>query len=439
MSNNNGVIRPPVNILSDLGFVLGTSSGDVGTNCMTSNICPWALFKPARSGAELVLPRTSLASLGFGFARVDGNNVGAQTTGPAYATTVQGLLNLYADQNKLWGKPANGWRYWKPRGLETYNERHRVTDFVSVSNAGAVNSNADGYDHKAKNPFGEFSAGPALVSRNYGHIYVDFGRRIAASSGGTDYDQASSYPANHISITDINAQLGSTLAMKYFGVVIVGPSSSSSALPKLIGKTTEIGSTRGQEALDIEIELTPSAYGTGNATIYPVLTNGEFASDQAPTSYGTVTTELANGMRLYSIPGAAPIVIQVTEDLIVITVWAKAVSRVDGKYDIRWAYQVDNKNSSEVTLTDGLARFRFSGKEFADTMLSGEEQEQLGTNGTITVAANGSYRYPASGNATKVIENPNVQQLIVGFRQNNALKTGSRQFIMPSPHELIIE
>lgn len=46
MSHNNGLIRIPINVASDIGEVLGTGSGDVGTNCTCSSLNIFSKYKP---------------------------------------------------------------------------------------------------------------------------------------------------------------------------------------------------------------------------------------------------------------------------------------------------------------------------------------------------------------------------------------------------------
>ena len=46
MSHNNGMIVAPINVASDIGEILGTGSGDVGTNCTCSNINIFSKYKP---------------------------------------------------------------------------------------------------------------------------------------------------------------------------------------------------------------------------------------------------------------------------------------------------------------------------------------------------------------------------------------------------------
>lgn len=48
MSHENNIIKAPVNILDDLGYVLGTNSPDVGTNCVSSAVKKYALYKPIK-------------------------------------------------------------------------------------------------------------------------------------------------------------------------------------------------------------------------------------------------------------------------------------------------------------------------------------------------------------------------------------------------------
>lgn len=114
MSHTNGIIRFPVNIKDDIGYVLGTGSGDLGINAKHSVIAPMAKYKPVRHSTVGVLTSTERANTRYGF----GANIPT--------------LSL------LSATPSSMWTYLKPRGVNN-NEYYRALDF-------------DGYDHKACSP-----------------------------------------------------------------------------------------------------------------------------------------------------------------------------------------------------------------------------------------------------------------------------------------------
>ena len=243
MSNSNGIIKAPVNIMADLGYVLGTGNGDLGYNIVNGNINRWAMFKPVRSSEHGYVNRNTLEMLGFG------------NTLPS-ATSVQGLLNLY-DGN--W----NGWNYLRPRGM-SYNERFRAFDFCKIASTDTASTTDPGYDHNAPNPFGRFDVSPRTVAAALGSIQFENGRTIPTGA----------YPEYHIAIADFNSRSASTLKMQYYGVLLVPPSTSYAY--KLVGSQDPIGTTRGQEQMQCITTLTASAYATGEWTAYPVLSNIAF-------------------------------------------------------------------------------------------------------------------------------------------------------------------
>lgn len=397
MSNSNGKIKAPVNIQSDLGVVLGTGSGDIGVNIANGNINKWAIYKPVRdSHRGWVSPRNTLASLGF--------------ASIPYATTIQGLINLYDGGD-------NGWAYQRPRGA-SQGEYYRMADFCKIVGSGGLDTSNYGYNHYAKNPFGSmFSIAPTTQSRNYGTVTTEMARAVAAGD----------YPDTDLTIYDFNQILAQTLQMSYYGCVIKWPTNAS-AQPKLFGNDISFITTRGKEQLQYTFQMTPSLFQTlGEYTIYPCISNQALGFN----------VSLASGQRLYPIPGCSPVVLTVIDDYITISVVATVLPYTSGSsYTVRWNFNIRNDYDHAVTLTDVGARFRFSGKSYQDTMQSGEVEVSVGT---VNIAAGSTYYYPGQGlSADQSLSNFDLSQLIVGAKYNNALKTGSRHFIAPVNPNLAI-
>ena len=393
MSNSNGYIKAPVNIAADLGYVLGTGSGDLGYNIANGNINKWAMYKPVRNSAiGWVSPRNTLASLGFGSL--------------PYATSINSLISYYSQTD-------NGWTYLRPRGA-SQSEYYRAADFCKIVGSGGLDDTNYGYNHNARNPFGSgFSVVPTTQSHNYGTVTVENGRMIPAGT----------YPDTDITIYDFNQLLASTQKMLYYGCVVKWPTNAS-AQPKLFGNTTAISSTRGQELLTYSLELQPSIFQTlGEYTIYPVLSNIALGYNVSYTS----------GQRLYPLAGCSPVTLLVIDDYITITVNATVMPYTSGSsYNVSWNFNIRNDYDTAITLTDVGARFRLTGKSYNDTMQAGEVEVSIGT---INIAAGATYYHPGQGlSATQNLTNFNLSQLIVGARYNSALKTGSRTFIAPAPN-----
>lgn len=397
MSNSNGYIKAPVNIAADLGYVLGTGSGDLGYNIANGNINKWAVFKPVRNSAiGWVSPRNTIATLGFG-------------SSIPVETTVQGLINRYNGGD-------NGWVYYRPRG-QAYGEYYRAADFCKIIGSGGLDTVNYGYNHNARNPFGSnFSALPSVVSKNGDTLYVQQGRITPSGS----------YPDTDIAIYDFNQVLNPSQRMKYYGCVVKGNSgSASSVAARLFGSTTDFSTAeRGKENLYFELPINASKFQTlGGYIVYPCVSNYALSPDGS---------SMTSGQYLYPIPGAQPVTFELIEDYIVITVTAKAQNYVSGSnYYVQWSFTVHNYHDYAINLTGGKARFRFQGKSFSDTMMAGEVEVNLGD---ISVSAGGSYHYPGEGLTTITqLTDRDLAQLIIGFTYNSQLKTGYREFIVPAP------
>lgn len=398
MSNSNGYIKAPVNIAADLGYVLGTGSGDLGYNIANGNINKWAVFKPVRNSAVgWVSPRNTLATLGFG------------STLPR-AASISGLISLYDSAG------VNGWEYLRPRGL-SYNERHREADFCKIIGSGEQDTVNYGYNHNARNPFGSnFSALPSVVSKNGDILYVQQGRITPSGS----------YPDTDIAIYDFNQVLNSSQRMKYYGCVVKGNSgSASSVAARLFGSTTDFSTAeRGKENLYFELPINASKFQTlGGYIVYPCVSNYALSPDGS---------SMVSGQYLYPIPGAQPVTFELIEDYIVITVYATVQPYTSGnRYDVNWSFQVTNYNNFAITLTNIAARFRLPGKTFNDTMQAGEAEVAISD---MDLDAGETKYYPGQGlSAMQSLTDFDLDRLIVGARYNNQLKTGYRTFIAPVP------
>jgi len=398
MSNSNGQIKAPVNIAADLGYVLGTGSGDLGYNIANGNINKWAVYKPVRNSAiGWVSPRNTLASLGFG------------DTLPR-ASTINALINYYSQTD-------NGWAYLRPRG-KAQNEYYRAADFCKIVGSGGLDTSNYGYTHYARNPFGaNFSALPAVVSKNGDQLFVQQGRITPSGD----------YPDNEIAIYDFNQLLSNSLKMKYYGCVIKGYSgSASSVAARLFGSDTDFTSAaRGKEELNFTLTINSSKFQTlGGYIVYPCISN------YALSDNGTTMT---SGQYLYPIPGATPAIFEVIEDYIVIVPYATVQPYTSGSsYNVQWSFQITNYHDFDITLTDVGARFRLPGKVYQNTMEAGEVPVDIGT---VNIAAGATYYYPGQGlSAMQNLTNFNLSQLIVGAMYNNQLKQTARTFIAPAPN-----
>lgn len=127
MPVNNGVISAPVSV-DDVHDVLGESSYDIGTLCMSSKINKYAKFKPVIIDQPKDITDTQRENVNFGL------SFAIYTTKAALVTA---LKNNY----------GNEWTYIRV----TATDWKRLTDF-------------DGYDHNAVSPFGTINGGSYLKS-----------------------------------------------------------------------------------------------------------------------------------------------------------------------------------------------------------------------------------------------------------------------------------
>lgn len=110
MAHNNGIITAPISVKGDIGYVLGSNSGDVKTLCLLPNINPWSAKKPVE------------------------HNSPAYTTDQKFTELLYGLDNQKRTLGQLSAFPSSF--YWKYNKPSTW---FRVMDF-------------NGYNHGATAP-----------------------------------------------------------------------------------------------------------------------------------------------------------------------------------------------------------------------------------------------------------------------------------------------
>ena len=455
MSNLDGIITRPVNIESDLGYVLSTGSGDVGTNCEATSVNPWALYKPVAVPGFGPIARDALLHLGLGNA--------SRVEGPPYAESISEFLAFYAESNTLFGKPANGWRWLYPRGLATYNEPYRVYDFLRY-NAGSGVSNSNGYNHNARNPFGRFRCSEKVTSY-YGRLFATNVPILLADQDvpDTDITIGSGYSGN-TNAGDINKYLSATNQMAYYGVLLVPPSGSDAAY-KLICNTDykvfDAMTYRGHENLTLEeFNLTPTLFATeGTYTAYPFLTNYAFPSVKyIPIHRTDVGTKFNNldlpNLRLFPLAGSVPQSVIIYADEISIIVHATNGRSFGNGYSTNVFFEVKNSGSDSVTIPEFMLKIRGS-RSYEESRVTGEVfydknfmyddtgtphsygdpplASMLGT--SITVPANGTVRVPSTDNALVSSDSSNFTVIHIGCTVNTRTHSGSTIVRVPAVNE----
>ena len=393
MGHSNGLIYAPVNVLDDLGYVLGTGSGDVGTNCVAQAINPWALYKPVRNSSPSPFVRDSFALLGFG-------------SNPPYATTVNAFVALQDGD-------ANGWTYLKPRGAsQNPKEYYRVFDFVGYDANGVISN--IGYDHQAKNPFGTFL--PSGTVRTF--------QRGGGISASNIVLAATPYPSHHIAIQDINSRVTSgTYGLNYYGLLLVP--TDNSLQPRIFLNTTAIGSTRGQESPSLSATLSSSNISVGTYLGYPFFTPATFGTDGAYTATSKTSTL---PQKLIPVPGAVPTTFIIAEDDMTITITAETFAhRNPDLMDVSFTFTVENNSSESKSLTYFYAKLRLPNKAYTDPIDSASGEEQIAIS-NVTIAAGDIYDY---GLARLETVPKTVTQLWVGYRVGT--KNYTKEVTLPVP------
>lgn len=354
----------------DISAVLGLSTGVLKELCLASEVNPWAMYKPVASAAIAMILRTDTASLGLG-------NAARTTLGPPWATTVQALINLYADgdSNTIGSARANGWRYWKPRG-RSYSEWYRALDFVKIVPVNgelrpALNS---GYLHTARNPFGTFTCKQS-VSRIGGTVTAQ-NNVIIPTTG---------LPDENIVIEDINAHLSGALKMLYYGILLV-PQTGSGPCGLIFNNEATISAAntgddyvRGKEDLSLVPYVLNGGIALGTYNVYPFLTNMKISELTRFITVSSRTSSITPDVpRLYPLPGATPRSMVIYDTLVIIEVYASTASALLTT-DIY--ITVTNNGDSAVTISSLVLKWRTGTGSFTDARRTGE------------VFYDGTYRY----------------------------------------------
>ena len=354
----------------DISAVLGLSTGVLKELCLADNINPWAKYKPVAAAAIAMIQRTDTASLGLG-------NAARTTLGPPWATTVQALINLYADgdSNTIGSARANGWRYWKPRG-RSYSEWYRALDFVKIVSVNgelqpALNS---GYEHSARNPFGTFTCKQS-VSRIGGTVTAQ-NNVIIPTTG---------LPDENIVIEDINAHLSGALKMLYYGILLV-PQTGSGPCGLIFNNEATISAAntgddyvRGKEDLSLVPYVLNGGIALGTYNVYPFLTNMKISELTRFITVSSRTSSITSDVpRLYPLPGATPQSMVIYDTLVIIEVYASTASTLLTT-DIY--ITVTNNGDSAITISSLVLKWRTGTGSFTDTRKTGE------------VFYDGTYRY----------------------------------------------
>lgn len=363
----NGNTTPPkgVDVINDIAYVLGESSGDIGYLITQGNINPWALYKPYRANELKSNPRTlNLSVLGFGT--------------PPNSGKVQTFIEFYENNGSamIGGVRANGWQYLRPRANQTPKERFRVFDFLKVEVGGVPIPNVYGYDANADNPYGTFRP-PVPVAVSGGNLSCSQSR-IYPETGWPDYDICAS-DFNGLDVATGSYRGGflpSTSRMLFYGMLLVPLDNNdkwTSGNAILVGNDTPIDydgnrqdydykiGYRGTEQFNVGVRLsTGGAFSAIKYKVYPFITNLNFsespisaANKYITRTYAQRTDDLPNGIVLYPIPGAEPATVKLYDDSIEVIVYAEGMAtKIGDTYDIDMYYTIENKTANSITIPE---------------------------------------------------------------------------------------
>lgn len=127
--------------MADVGYVLGTGSGDIGTNCTSDAVKKWAKYKPVRGNEVHRLSEAELKE----------RNYGMKITKFTSADAVVAGITGGTEWSHLAPSVSNG-------------DKFRVLDF-----ANATTLSGDGYNHNARN-FVYDAFAPSVYTRGLGDI-----------------------------------------------------------------------------------------------------------------------------------------------------------------------------------------------------------------------------------------------------------------------------
>lgn len=223
MGHANNIITAPVNIMADVGYVIGTGSGDIGVNCTSININRWAKYKPV---INTLIDTASQLNPSTGEWASDSN----WWKGSAIPRLCGFSIPLYSTISDIIGTD-DVWEYIRPTGTNW----KRLLDFNQ-------------YNHNAERPYTLHL--PTSVRTGGG---IGAGARIILGTAQT-------LPQDNLLLTDIG-----DFSNYYFGIIVAR---DNQAYIKTNAYT--IGSGSGEEL--ISFDGCPLIATAGNAEVYAVLT-----------------------------------------------------------------------------------------------------------------------------------------------------------------------
>lgn len=353
MSHANGIIRSPnIDVKGDIGYVLGTDSGDIVENVRSTAVNIWAPYKPFRhskidfdttTSAGLSERNTALAGRNYGFSIP--NIAGLPSSRYFDPSNTQCFQRFYNNSvNDNMGKPLNGWQYYRP----STGDPCRAADF-------------DGYRHGANHPVAIAPVNAGTVSRQYQSTTFSFSLAPLVH----DNAQVFTNDDGQLSLADFPDLVG-----KYFGAML-----QSASNPNI--RIFKTGTQLSANTHSLSVSFSPYSFPSGllgDFTAYFFFADVQIAQGQSSES-----------AVCYPIPG-----VYVRSVTIVATLFSATITATKVGNSVRANYTISNADSVAHTFATNEMRCRYASVNSWDTVETAEESAQNKDLGSITVAAGGT-------------------------------------------------
>lgn len=173
-----------VSIIGDVKKVLGSNSNNVSTLCSSSNINPWARYKPERYAGTTAEEKRHGHTRPISYSMRKQNNFGLEVPYcPSFL--MNGIIHDYLEDTDM-----KLWEYLQPRGNVNADlkEFYRIQDFSRIpsddtdpyyNNESTAPHRVYGYNHNAQPPFLSWMDMTGVTFKMDGHYEVN-----VATSGG---------------------------------------------------------------------------------------------------------------------------------------------------------------------------------------------------------------------------------------------------------------
>ena len=173
-----------VSIIGDVKKVLGSNSNNVSTLCSSSNINPWARYKPERYAGTTAEEKRHGHTRPISYSMRKQNNFGLEVPYcPSFL--MNGIIHDYLEDTDM-----KLWEYLQPRGNVNADlkEFYRIQDFSRIPSDDTDPHQNDeevaphrvyGYNHNAQPPFLSWMDMTGVTYKTDGHYEVN----VAASGG----------------------------------------------------------------------------------------------------------------------------------------------------------------------------------------------------------------------------------------------------------------